>query len=232
MAGISREERLRRQALKDAESPVVPGSPMPNPPDGGWPTVADPVVPLTPNVVVPAAKSPEPPKFTIAERRLKHGDVAMMKGQADFELVGMPEPMSIYWGMTEDAHELITLKGWVPVEAKFLPMKPERMGLTTAPDGNVTRGKQGSEMLFMMPKKLRDEILHDQANRRQVMRLSRRTYMKQTAESAQAAAMDQSLSAAQRESAARAAASMESSQRAKWTVTEFTESHSRNSGVE
>lgn len=207
MANISREERLRRQAEADHMTATVPE-------------------------VTPTDGEIEPPTFSVAERRLKYGDLAMMQGQADFDLVGVSEPMAIYWGMTEDAHELITLKGWVPVHQKFLPMAPSRMGLQAAPDGNVTRGKNGSEMLFMMPKRIREEILLSQTNRRQVMRLSRRTWMKQTAEDAQMAAQDASLTPQQREKAARAAASMSSNERAKWTVTEFQESHSRNSGVE
>ncbi|HXJ44077.1 MAG TPA: hypothetical protein VNH18_32620 [Bryobacteraceae bacterium] len=170
--------------------------------------------------------------FSVAERRLKHGDLAMLSEIANITLSGTDEPMAIYWGMTENAYDLINVYGWVPVQSKYLPMKAGLMGLTEAPDGNVTRGQNGSEMLFMMPERLRNAHLFKQANTRQVSRLSRRHHLQTAISSAQADATNPALSPARRESAARSAAGMEANQKAKFTFTEYTESHSRNSGVE
>lgn len=202
MANITKEERARRAAL------IAESAPEPDP-----------------NDISPKAASVEPPAFSIAERRLKYGDVAMMKGQADFDLVGLDEPMAVYWGMTEDAYDLVNLKGWQPVHKQHLPMEPSRLGLTSAPDGYVTRGRHGSEMLFMMPKRLRESILMDQEQRRQVMRRSRRMWQQQNMAAAEQDAQNEALTDAQRASARRASLSMQDEKRAKWTPLESIESH-------
>lgn len=210
MANISREERLRRQQTATATL----DQPTPAPEPSETPT------------------TPEPPVFTVAERRLQNGDLAMLSEMANIALVGTLEPMALYWGMTENAYDLINIFGWVPVHARYLPMKPSMMGLAQGPDGNVTRGKNGSEMLFMMPARLREAHLFKAANARQVKRLSRRHHLQNAISSAQADANNPELSAARRESAAKSAAMMEANQKAKFTFTEYTESHSRNSNVE
>lgn len=216
MANITREERLRREALKSSTETL--DIPMTTPePD---PTIAG------------TASTPQPPVFSVAERRLKHGDLSMMSEMANIALVGTTEPMALYWGMTEHAYELINIFGWVPVHARYLPMAPNLMGLSQAPDGHVTRGQRGSEMLFMMPSRLREAQLFKAANDRQMKRLSRRHHLQNAIASAEADAHNPALSAARREGAARSAASMAANQKAKFTFTEYTESHSRNSGVE
>lgn len=215
MANITKEERERRRLIAE-----------------GGADASTPSVEAVAALMDKQSDDPKPPTFAVAERRKKHGDLAMLRAQGEFDLVGMTEPMAIYWGLTEHAYDLVNVYGWVPVHRKYLPVDPSQLGLTAAPDGNVTRGKNGSEMLFMMPKKMREDILFGQANTRQVNRLSRRRHLQQAIASAQADAENPALTEAQRSNAARSAAAMESGQKAKFSFTEYTESHSRNSSVE
>ncbi len=174
-----------------------------------------------------APAAAQPPVFSVAERRLKHGDAAMLRNQADFDVIGFEEPMSIYWGLTESAYDLINIYGWVAAKASNLPVKANMLGLAESPDGFVTRGKNGSEMLFVMPKRLREDILHEASARRLKRRLSARTYKQEAASLAAQDASNPELTPKQRESAARSAAALDSNKRAKWSFTEFQESHSR-----
>lgn len=210
MAGLTREERSRRAALA---AEIAAGNPDNQ-------TAA-------PETVTGEPTEQHPPTFSVAERRLKHGDVAMLRAQADFTLVGVDQEMAIYWGMTENAYDLINIYGWVPVHKRHLPMAPSMLGLSEGPDGNVTRGKSGSEMLFMMPKVTRESILFDQEQRRQVMRRSRRMWQKANQMSAETDAANEALSPAQRASALRAANAMQDSRKAQWVPLGSVESHGR-----
>lgn len=190
-------------------------------------TVADDLVTVDPGDETATTKAQTPPMFAVAERRLKHGDASMLRNQADFDVIGFDEPMATYWGLTEGSYDLINIYGWVPAKASNLPVKANMLGLTESPDGFITRGKNGSEMLFVMPKRLREEILHEASARRLKRRLSARTYKQEAANLAAQDAQNMELTPKQRESAARSAAALDSNKRAKWSFTEFQESHSR-----
>lgn len=222
MAGISREERERRSALKASTIDFTP------PTETAMAQLPAPT--STSDVVVPP-KSAEPakvPQFSVAERRLKHGDLSMLSADADITIVGQDEPMALYWGLTEDAHENITKYGWVPVMASELPMTCERMGLQKTPDGIVARGKNCSEILMKMPKRLRDQILLRQSQDRYAKRTSTKDWRNRMASAAASDAADESLSPEQRERAKRHADSMASTRgdKAQYHVTEFKETHS------
>lgn len=42
--------------------------------------------------------------------------------------------------------------GWVPLERDDLAVSPESLGFTVTPDGRITRGPNGAEVLMGMPK--------------------------------------------------------------------------------
>lgn len=209
MAGITREERLRRQAAAAAVDFTPPQSAV-----------------ATEEIIDPAPVAAVP-TFSVAERRLKYGDIAMLSRTADVKLINQPCPMAIWWGMAEDAHEHITVHGWTLVRTNELEMSPERMGLQATPDGAVARGKNCAELLFKMPSHLREEILLRQSKDRYLKRTSLKDFKKRMSESAVADAQDASLTPQQRERAMRQAESFGGSgKKAEYVVLEHKESHS------
>lgn len=97
------------------------------------------------------------PDFSIVERRIKYGDAAALAGPS-IALINQPEPMTLYWGNNnrEGRHfQLTKRKGWVPVQITELANAMDVGGdIQASPDGIVTRGEKGREVLYKMPTRL------------------------------------------------------------------------------
>jgi hypothetical protein len=66
----------------------------------------------------------------------------------------------------DNAHyEMQARMGWRPVKASELPagVKPEDVGWRASEDGTLVRGTRGDEVLYKMPKEVREALLHKQA---------------------------------------------------------------------
>ena len=102
-----------------------------------------------------------PTDFNVAERRLQNGDLAELSRGSNIELVDQPEPMVVYWapinGNPSPWHMLNVL-GWQYVTPKDLGGKPSDLGLDEQ-DGHIVKGgRDDQEVLFKMPKRLREGI--------------------------------------------------------------------------
>lgn len=103
----------------------------------------------------------EIPSFEVVERRILYGDTSALAGPA-MELVNQPERMALYWGNTgrEGRHfQLTKRKGWMPVKMTELANRLDVGGdVTESPDGFVTRGEKGREVLYKMPLRLYEAL--------------------------------------------------------------------------
>jgi len=102
-----------------------------------------------------------PADFAVAERRLQHGDLAELSRGSNIELVGQPCPMVLYWapinGQPSPWH-MINVLGWQYVTPADLGGKPSDLGLDEQ-DGRIVKGgRDDQEVLFKMPKHLRERI--------------------------------------------------------------------------
>lgn len=102
-----------------------------------------------------------PSDFSVAERRLQNGDIAELSRGANIDLVGQAEPMVTYWapinGQPSPWH-MINVLGWTYVTPADLGGKPSDLGLDEQ-DGRIVKGgRDDQEVLFKMPKRLRDGI--------------------------------------------------------------------------
>lgn len=76
-------------------------------------------------------------------------------------LQNQPYPMELRWinkGIPNRYHEVTRYGGYVPVKASELADRNEVSDLVESPDGFVTRGERGEEVLMKMPKAAYDAI--------------------------------------------------------------------------
>jgi hypothetical protein len=112
--------------------------------------------PTVPDAAIQIPDS-EVPDFSVVERRIKHGDAHVMSGAVSLELVNQPEPMTLRWGNMQlegRNNYLQKYKGWVPVRMTELARRLDAGILTESPEGYVTRGEKGTEVLYKMPSRL------------------------------------------------------------------------------
>jgi len=102
------------------------------------------------------------PQFSVVERRIKYGDASVLGSGSPLELVNQPEPMTLRWGnmlLGEGRnHYLQSFKGWVPVRMAELANSLDMGLLTESPEGFVTRGEKGHEVLYKMPTRLYRQV--------------------------------------------------------------------------
>src|SRR5690348_14425202 len=102
-----------------------------------------------------------PSDFSVAERRLQHGDLAELSRGSNIELAHQPEPMSIYWAPINGQPSpwtMINVLGWQYVTPADLPGRPADLGLDEQ-DGRIVKGgRDDQEVLFKMPTRLREQI--------------------------------------------------------------------------
>lgn len=102
-----------------------------------------------------------PADFSVAERRLMNGDLAELSRGSDIELANQPEPMVTYWSPINGSPtpwDMVNRLGWRFVTPADLPGKPEELGVDVQ-DGRIVKGGQDDqEVLFKMPKRLREAI--------------------------------------------------------------------------
>jgi hypothetical protein len=116
------------------------------------PEIMDPVVAPIPDEQIP--------DFAVAERRLKHGDMDVLR-EPPITLVKQPTKMVLRWGNSRQEgriDRLTRIKGWRPVTPEELPQALSFYGFTKSPDGFVVRGEKGQEVLLKMPRSLYDGI--------------------------------------------------------------------------
>jgi hypothetical protein len=116
-------------------------------------------------VLVGAPPARPLPSFEIAERRAQNGDLdALREVDASAELVNQPWPMMTRWVFTgpgaplDSFYDIIAKRGYVQVHKDELRTTPERNGWGQSPEGYVTRGERGHEVLVKMPRHLYQQI--------------------------------------------------------------------------
>jgi hypothetical protein len=112
-----------------------------------------------------AVATPPLPSFEIAERRAKYGDVATLREMnAAAALKDQAVPMVTRWIYTgpgaplDRFYEVIAQKGYQQVHERELTTPAHRNGWGVSPEGYVTRGEKGHELLVKMPKHLYEQI--------------------------------------------------------------------------
>jgi len=105
------------------------------------------------------------PSFEIAERRAQNGDLDTLREvDASAELKDQPVPMITRWIFTgpgaplDRFYEIIAQRGYVQVHKDELRTGPERNGWGSSPEGYITRGERGHELLVKMPRHLYQRI--------------------------------------------------------------------------
>jgi hypothetical protein len=113
----------------------------------------------------PVPTPPTLPSFEIAERRAKYGDVATLRElDAAAALVDQAVPMVTRWIYTgpgaplDRFYEIIAQKGYQQVHERDLKTPAHRNGWGLSPEGYVTRGEKGHELLVKMPEHLYKQI--------------------------------------------------------------------------
>jgi len=107
---------------------------------------------------------PEVASFEIAERRAKYGDLTMLREiDPSAALINQSEPMVTRWCYTGPGREgryaeLTGPFGYVPVYTYELLTAVQRHGWNASPEGIVTRGEKGYEVLVKMPRRLYEQI--------------------------------------------------------------------------
>lgn len=103
------------------------------------------------------------PAIDILERRLLNPEGTPSE---PIQLRGQSEPMELRWINTElpgRYHEVTRYGGYVPVRTEELRDKNEVSDLQESPDGYVTRGERGREVLMKIPKRYYDAIQRKRA---------------------------------------------------------------------
>lgn len=103
------------------------------------------------------------PSIDILERRLLNPEGTPSE---PIRLQGQSEPMEIRWintAIPNRYHDVTRYGGYVPVKVSELADPKEVSDLTESPDGFVTRGERGAEVLMKIPKRYYDAIQQKRA---------------------------------------------------------------------
>jgi hypothetical protein len=117
-----------------------------------------------PDVLV-GEPTPPLPTFEIAERRAQHGDLDSLREiDSAAALRDQAVPMTTRWIFTGPGaplgrfHRVIAQLGYQQVHARELTTPAHQNGWNVSPEGYVTRGEKGQELLVKMPKHLYEQI--------------------------------------------------------------------------